>query len=141
MYSIRTCIYVMGKQWMEDKAYVDYRTAGYFRGVYILQSLKLLQFTEFIFTKIMENHIHVPSVVTFAGAIFVEIFISQTSRNIHPSKITRYTVYIAKMPRTKLQTRNLGCANACTVLLRRLGLQQSLPAAVRDLKYNNSSTS
>ena len=56
-----------------------YRMAGYFRGVYILQILKLLQFAELIFVKLIENHTHVPSVYTcsnFTGAIFAEFFIS-----------------------------------------------------------------
>ena len=41
-----------------------YCIAGYFRGVYISRISKLLRFTELIFAKLIENHTHVPSVVT-----------------------------------------------------------------------------
>ena len=61
---------------------------GYFWGVYIS---KLMRFVKLIFMKIIENHTHIPS--DFVGATFTEIFILWHSRNIHPSKITHYTVY------------------------------------------------
>ena len=38
--------------------------AGYFRGVYISRILKMLQFTELIFVKLIENYTHIPSIVT-----------------------------------------------------------------------------
>ena len=53
---------------------------GYFRGVYILQISKLLQFVELIFAKIMETTpVYLGS--DFTGAIFAEIFISRNSQN------------------------------------------------------------
>ena len=39
----------------------------------------------------VENYTHAQH-SEFAGAIFAEIFILRNLRNIHPSKITRYTV-------------------------------------------------
>ena len=44
-----------------------------------------------IFAKFIENHTHVPNVMT-ASAKIAGIFITQNSGNIHPSKITRYKV-------------------------------------------------
>ena len=40
-----------------------YHIAGHFREVYISQISKLLQFPDFIFTKLIENHTHVPKLI------------------------------------------------------------------------------
>ena len=50
--------------YMYSGTHKGFRIAGYFRGVYISRISKLLQFEELIFTKLIENHTHVPSIAT-----------------------------------------------------------------------------
>ena len=71
--------------------------AGYLRGVYISRILKLLRFAELIFAELIENHTHVPlSVATSRVQSSWKFSFCEIRKNIHPSKITRYTVVCPK---------------------------------------------
>ena len=63
---------------------------GYFRGVCILRISKLLRFVELIFSTLIENHTHIPSVATSRVQFSRKFSFHVICENIHPSKITCY---------------------------------------------------